>query len=173
MREIIEDIIRDDKRAGQVIHSLRDMLRKGDITRVQFSVNEAIGVVLQLLKAELEDQYVMVAFEAAASLPPVLAGRVEIQQVIMNLVVNAIHAMRELPSDRRHLMIRTQVLADEIVTTIQDSGPGIKEEDLPQLFDAFFTKRSDGLGIGLALCRRIIAAHGGEISAANAPGGGC
>jgi signal transduction histidine kinase len=70
-------------------------------------------------------------------------------------------------------MIRTQVLEDEIVTTIQDSGPGIKEEDLPHVFDAFFTRRSGGLGIGLAICRRIIAAHGGKIWVANAaPGGG-
>jgi len=172
LHEIIEDIIRDDKRAGQVIRSLRDMLRKGEIEREQFSLNEAIAEVLQLLKAELEGQHVLVDFEAQASLPPVLAGRVEIQQVIMNLVVNAIHAMRELPAERRHLRIRTQVLEDEIVTTIQDSGHGIKKNDLPHVFDAFFTRRSGGLGIGLAICRRIIAAHGGEIRVANARGGG-
>jgi len=148
------------------------MLRKGEIKREQFSVNEAIAEILQLLKTELEGLHVLVDFEAQASLPPVLAGRVEIQQVIMNLAVNAIHAMHELPSDRRQLMIRTQVLEDEIVTTIQDSGPGIKEDDLPHVFDAFFTRRSGGLGIGLAVCRRIIAAHGGEIWVANAPGGG-
>ena len=172
VHEIIEDIIRDDKRAGQVIHSLRDMLRKGEIKREQFSLNEATDEVLQLLKTELEGQNILVDFDAKASLPPVLAGRVEIQQVILNLVVNAIHAMQELPADRRQLMIRTQVLEDEIVTTIQDSGHGFKENDLPHVFDTFFTGRTGGLGIGLAICRRIIAAHGGKIRVGNSPLGG-
>ena len=172
LREITEDIIRDDKHAGQVIHSLRNMLRKGEIQREQFSLNEASDEVLQLLKTELEGQNILVDFDAKASLPPVLAGRVEIQQVILNLVVNAIHAMRELPADQRRLMIRTQLLEDEIVTKIQDSGRGFREKDLPQLFDAFFTRHSDGLGVGLAICRRIIAAHGGKIWAGNSHRGG-
>ena len=80
--------------------------------------------------------------------------------------------MRKLPLDRRQLIIRARVLEDQVVTGIQDGGPGFDEKDLPHVFDAFFSKRSEGLGVGLAICRRIIAAHGGEIHAGNVPGTG-
>jgi signal transduction histidine kinase len=92
------------------------------------------------------------------------ADRIETQQVIMNLLVNAVHALSELPTERRQIRVRTERHGDEVVkVTIEDAGPGIAPEELSTVFEPFFTTRSGGLGMGLAICRRIVEAHGGRI----------
>ena len=172
LREIIDDIIRDDKRAGRVIHSLRDMLRSGAVERERICLNDTVAEVMELLRAELDHQDLVVQLELLPDLPAVFAGRVEMQQVIMNLIVNALHAMGAIAAQQRKLTVRTRVDNGEVLVSVEDSGRGIDTDDLPRVFESFFTKASEGLGMGLAICRRIVGAHGGRIWATNSSGGG-
>ncbi len=172
MREILEDIIRDDKRAGEVIHRLRAMLQKGEISRERFSVEQVIAEAIALLNGELMVQGVDVQVHAAAQLLSVEAGRVELQQVLVNLLLNAARAMQELPSSERVIKIRIDAGDGDIVVAVEDRGQGIAADDLPRIFEPFFTTVSAGMGMGLAICRRIMQLHGGRIWAENNASGG-
>ncbi|KPK37941.1 MAG: hypothetical protein AMJ69_09830 [Gammaproteobacteria bacterium SG8_47] len=172
LREIIEDIIRDDKRAGQVINSLRDMLRSGAVERERIDLNDTVVEVMELLRAEVESQDVAVQLNLAPDLPAVLASRVEMQQVIVNLVFNALQAMADVEVQPRRLTVSTRADDGRVLVSVRDNGRGVETEDLSHVFESFFTKRSEGLGMGLAICRRIVDAHGGRIRAANAADGG-
>ncbi len=172
VREILDDIIRDDKRAGEVIHGLRAMLRKGEIVQETFEIDAAIQKVLGLVNGELSDQNIALHIEHTPNLPPVRAGRVEIEQVITNLILNGANAMNDTPADQREIAVQTALRGDDILVAVEDHGAGIAPQDLPRLFDPFFTTRSGGVGMGLAICRRIVEAHGGRIWAANNPTGG-
>jgi signal transduction histidine kinase len=172
LREILDDIVRDDKRAGEVIQHLRLMLRKGEIQRERFRIQESIGEVLGLMNGELDAQGISVDKELDPDLPPAEAGRVETQQVIMNLLINAAHALSESPPGQREIRIRAERhVEDAVMVSIEDTGPGIAPEALSSAFEPFFTTRSDGLGMGLAICRRIVEAHGGRIWGENAING--
>ena len=172
MREILEDIIRDDKRAGEVIHRLRAMLQKGEMSRERLSVEQVIAEAIALLNGELMVQGVDVQVHAGAQLLPVEAGRVELQQVLVNLLLNAARAMQELPSSERVIKIRIDAGDGDIVVAVEDRGQGIAADDLPQIFEPFFTTVPDGMGMGLAICRRIMQLHGGRIWAENNASGG-
>jgi two-component system sensor kinase FixL len=172
MREILEDIIRDDKRAGEVIHRLRAMLQKGEMSRERLSVEQVIAEAIALLNGELMVQGVDVQVHAAAQLLAVEAGRVELQQVLVNLLLNAARAMQELPSSERVIKIRIDAGDGDIVVAVEDRGQGIAADDLPRIFEPFFTTVSAGMGMGLAICRRIMQLHGGRIWAENNASGG-
>jgi PAS domain S-box-containing protein len=168
LREILDDIVRDDKRAGEVIQRLRLLLSKGHVERERFQIRDAIGEVLTMAAAELENQRVAVIQELPSNLPAVDADRVETQQVIMNLLANAVHAVSSSPPERRRVLIRAGYLrGDHLQISIEDTGPGIPADALPRLFEPFFTTRPHGLGMGLAICRRIVEAHGGQILGEN------
>jgi two-component system sensor kinase FixL len=172
LREILDDIVRDDKRAGEVIQRLRLMLSKGTVERERFQIRDAIGEVLAMAGAELETWGVAVSQEQAADLPALDADRVEIQQVIMNLLVNAAHAVSSSPPERRRVRIQAgRRGGDHLQISIEDTGPGIPADALPRLFEPFFTTKSHGLGMGLAICRRIVEAHGGQIRGENTGNG--
>jgi two-component system sensor kinase FixL len=170
LREILEDIIRDDKRAGEVIHRLRAMLRKGEVARQRFDLNQALREVVGLIAGELGDQGVELREDYASDLPPVAAGRVEIQQVVMNLLLNALRAVRSVPQGRRQIQLASSLNGREALVSVRDSGPGIHPDELSSIFDVFFTSKADGLGMGLAISRRIIEAHGARIWAENPEG---
>ena len=172
IREILEDIIRDDKRAGEVIHRLRAMLQKGEMSKERLSVEQVIAEAIALLNGELMVQGVDVQVHAAAQLLEVEAGRVELQQVLVNLLLNAARAMQELPSSERVIKIRIDAGDGDIVVAVEDRGQGIAADDLPRLFEPFFTTVSDGMGMGLAICRRILQSHGGRIWVENNASGG-
>jgi len=164
LREILDDIVDDDKRAADVIQRLRRMLRKGDIEREHFPIQEPIRAVLGLLNGEFERLGIAVREELDPGLPPVDADRVETQQVVMNLLMNAAQALCESPPGQREVLIRAACHgADAAVVSVEDSGPGISPDALARAFEPFYTSRSGGLGIGLAICRRILEAHGGRI----------
>jgi len=172
LREILDDIVRDDKRAGEVILRLRLLLSKGSAERTHVAIRDTIQEVLAIAGAELEAQGVSVRQELARDLPEVEADRVEIQQVIMNLLVNAVRAVSASPVGRRELRILAgRHGADSLLVSIEDSGPGIRADVLPRLFEPFFTTGSHGLGMGLAICRRIVEAHGGRIWGENTANG--
>ncbi|MFL5448100.1 MAG: PAS domain S-box protein, partial [Gemmatimonadales bacterium] len=173
IRAILEDIVVDDRRAGQVIGRLRALLKKGEMRTSEVNLNELVGEVRGLLHSELIRRRVATDIRLTPLMPLVLGDRVELQQVILNLIGNACDAMVERPADHRLLTISTSITPDGWVElTVQDRGTGIPPERLEQIFDAFFTTKASGLGLGLAICRSIVHAHGGRLWAVNNPLGG-
>jgi len=173
VREILKDIVSEDKRAGEIIHRLRLLLKKGEVQRQPLAMNELAGEVLQLIHSDLVNYGVTVGAEFAPELPVVHGDRVQLQQVLLNLVMNACNAMAadplkpSAPSDRQ-LVLRTEVADGAWVrVTASDRGRGIPPQDLERIFEPFFTTRPEGMGLGLTICRTIITAHGGKLWAAN------
>ena len=168
LREILQDIVDQDKRAGEVIHRLRLLLKKGEVQHQPLDVNEVVHEVLKLARSDLVNQGVIVRAELAADLPPVAGDRVQLQQVLINLVMNACDAMAATPAGRRQISVRTASAADGTVTVaVTDQGSGIAPEKLAEIFEPFFTTKPHGLGLGLAVCRTIVSSHGGKLWAAN------
>ena len=168
LQAILDDIVRDDKRAGEVIHHLRLLIRDGEMSREPLALGETVRQVLGLISNELDAQGISVRQEIDPALPPVEAGRVETQQVIMNLLANTVHALAQAAPERRKILIRARREgADAALISIEDQGPGIAVEVLPKLFEPFFTTRDGGLGMGLAICRRIVKAGARRIWAEN------
>ena len=172
LQAILDDIARDDKRAGEVIHRLRAILRKGPVPREAGNLNEIAQEVLQLLHSEFVAYNASARTILEAGLPSVNLGRVEMQQVLINLLMNALQAMADQPPPQRIVEIQTRCRDGSIAVTVRDRGPGIPEERLQTIFDPFFTTKASGLGMGLAICRRLVEAHGGWMHARNHPDGG-
>jgi signal transduction histidine kinase len=172
LAEILSDIQLDDKRASEVLVRIRNLLRNTG-TRVEtFDLRQTIGETIKLLAAEASTQGVALATELEPGLPPVRADPVQVQQVILNLALNAIEAMREQPAPRRLLIGSRRGGDKEAEVTLTDSGPGIDAALLPRIFDAFVTSKPSGMGLGLSISRTLVEAHGGRLTAANLPQGG-
>jgi signal transduction histidine kinase len=173
LREILGDIVAEDQRAGEVIRRLRALFQRGE---TQFQLLDANGLVheaLDLAHGDLVTRNVDVATELSPGLPAVQADRVQMQQVLLNLLVNACEAMSLNEPGERKLSISTQALADGgVQVSVADRGPGIPEERLPRLFEPFFTTKPQGLGMGLSISRSIVTAHGGRLWGANNAGRG-
>ena len=171
--EILGDIKRDDQRASDIIARIRKFLRKSEFELRETNLNEAIDESMKTVAGEALDKDVVVKTEFEPKLPNVKTDRVQLQQVIVNLVLNAIEAMQSAPTERRLLSIRTRRADDKFAeVSVTDSGGGIAEDLRPRIFEPFVTSKAAGMGLGLAICRTIIEAHGGEIRGENAPGGG-
>jgi len=171
LRALSTRTIADAQRAADIIRRIRDMATRAETERSRVALSAVIQEVLLFLGPELRRQGVETTLDLAAALPDVMGDRVQLQQVFVNLAVNAIHAMAG--QERRQLLIRTTRVDKRAVRAeIEDTGHGIPPGNLNQLFQSFFTTKRDGMGIGLAVCRSIIEAHGGSIDAANRPGGG-
>jgi PAS domain S-box-containing protein len=173
VRAILADIVEEDKRAGEVIRRLRLLLRKGEVERQPLSISEVVRDALELMRGDLVNRSVALAAELPPGLPPAVGDRVQIQQVVLNLVANACDAMEVLEPRDRRLGVRTDAGAGGwLRVSIADCGPGLPPEVIERVFEPFFTTKSHGLGLGLSVCRTIVAAHGGELGAAgNADGG--
>ena len=173
VREILQDIVKDDKRAGEVIQGLRLLLKKGEMRREPLDMNEVVRDVLRLVHSDMLNSGVGLTTEFAPALPRVDGDRVQLQQVILNLVVNGCDAMAGAAAADRKLLVTTEsAAADCILVCVADHGRGIPAEDLERVFDPFFTTKTQGLGLGLAVCRTIISAHGGRLWAKSGDGGG-
>jgi len=172
LREILQDIVSEDKRAGDVIRRLRALFKKGETQLQKLDANELVREVLSLVHGSLTSRYIRVAIDLS-TLPVFVRGdRVQLQQVLLNLVSNAGEAM-EAPGSVRLLTVKTAPNTDERVQIIvTDGGPGVPDSIMARLFDPFFTTKPQGLGLGLSISRSIIAAHGGELLVRNNPGGG-
>jgi PAS domain S-box-containing protein len=163
-RETLHRIVRDCSRAGEVITRIRSLVRKSSAVKVRLDLNEAIEEVLAIIEPEARRHAVPVRTELAASLPPVQGDRVQLQQVILNLVINGIEATKEVVDRSRELRIRSRPHeAGTVLVTVQDNGIGLKPESLERLFEAFYTTKAEGMGIGLSISRSIIEAHGGRL----------
>jgi C4-dicarboxylate-specific signal transduction histidine kinase len=171
IRDILRDIIRDDVRAAEMIQRLRALLAPGKTARHDLDLNDVVRDVVTLARAELLARGVTVTLQLTAQEARVLADAVQLQQVLLNLIVNACAAMSDRPRNERRLTIATRVPEGSraIECSVRDRGHGISEQALERIFEPFVTTRPGGLGLGLAICRSIIAAHGGRLAAANAP----
>ncbi|HET9489797.1 MAG TPA: ATP-binding protein [Methylomirabilota bacterium] len=173
IRQILDDIVADDKRAGGVIHRLRSLLKKGDLEFVTLDLNEIASEVAWLMRNDALNRDVTMGLDLAADLPRVRGDRAQLQQVVLNLVLNGLEAMREPHTGDRTLIIRTaRDGAAAVRLAVQDSGIGIDEANVDRLFQPLHTTKAEGLGMGLAISRTIVDAHRGRLGAANNEHGG-
>ena len=173
VRQILDQITDDSKRAGDIIDRIRALIKKAPPRKEGLEINEAILEVIALTRGEVLQNGVSVRTQLAEGLPLIQADRVQLQQVILNLIVNAVEAMSGASEGARELLISTGGDASNgVLVSLRDSGPGLDPANLERLFDAFYTTKSSGLGMGLSICHSIIEAHGGRIWAgANEPRG--
>jgi len=169
LREAIAEIVNDGTRASTVISRIRSLLVKGAPDRAELDINEVIQDVTRLLRNELSRNRVSLRTDLAADLPRPLADRVQVQQVLINLIMNGIDAMRNLTDQPRELFIKSAKSPDGVLVQIQDSGSGLDPEQVGQVFEPFFTTKPEGIGMGLSISRSIVESHGGRLWAAGAP----
>jgi len=162
VRDSLDAIIKDGHRAGEVIQRIRQLTTKGETQKGTVDVNGVIRDVMPLLRSELQRHRVAAQADLAEALPSVLADPVQLQQVIINLLMNAVEAMATVEDRPRQLVIRSRVGADEVTVTVRDAGVGIDPGAVDQLFSAFFSTKPGGMGMGLSISRSIIEAHGGR-----------
>lgn len=173
IREILADIVADDKRAGEVIQRLRQLLRKEQPERKLLDVNDVVATVVSIVRNEAVVHNVSLRTELAEGLPQVCADRIQIEQVILNLVLNAEQAMASMGPHERSIVASTVPDTREgVVVSVRDTGSGIAKEIMDRIFEPFFTMKPYRLGMGLPICRSIVTAHGGRIWVENNPGGG-
>jgi PAS domain S-box-containing protein len=173
VRDAFDSVIKAGSRAGEVIGRIRALIKKVPERKAPLDINETILETIALTRSEMERHYILLQTELGNSLPRISGDRVQLQQVILNLIMNAIEAMSEVSEGSRELLIGTTVnTPDGIIVVVRDSGPGLKPESLDHLFDPFYTTKPAGMGMGLSICRSIIEAHGGRLwAAANIPQG--
>jgi signal transduction histidine kinase len=173
LREILVDVEADGRRAHDIIHNVRNTIKKGDPTRRRINLNELIANVAHVVRLDAVAYSCEIETALAKDLPPVEVDPVQIQQVLVNLVSNAFDAMQQMPPDRRKVEISTAGNGEnEVRLSVRDHGTGIRTEVHERLFDRFFTTKEQGLGMGLAIVRSIVESHGGKIDAENVAGGG-
>ena len=157
-------VIEASSRADEIVSSVRALFRKTDDRRNLIHLDDVAREVLGLLQHDLESSQVAVATEFLANLPPVYADRIQLQQIVLNLVKNAIEAMSSVPSRSRHVRVVTRLSGNStVLLSVQDSGHGITAEDQGRVFDPFFTTKPTGMGLGLAICRTVAQDHGGNL----------
>jgi C4-dicarboxylate-specific signal transduction histidine kinase len=173
LSEILEDVAADDLRASEVIRRMRALLRKGELNFQPVDLNEITRDVLRLVASDAILRQVRVSPQFEPDLPGVVGDRVQLQQVILNLVVNSMESMAATPMDRRRMVVRTSHPRPLLVqVAVEDQGQGFSTEAMSRMYDPFFSTKPDGLGMGLSISRSIIEAHGGRIRAFNNPSGG-
>src|SRR5882672_6758188 len=176
VREALAAVVKDGERAGEVITRIRALLSRSSVAHGPCDLAEVIRDVLLLVGPELERHRTVLQISLATDLPPVMGDRVQLQQVLLNLLLNAAEAVRNVPPERRRLLVRSAVEQRDdrawAVVAVEDAGVGFREEQAARLFEAFYTTKPGGLGMGLSISRSIIEAHGGRLWAtANADHG--
>jgi C4-dicarboxylate-specific signal transduction histidine kinase len=172
VREALSCVVGDTGRAGDMIGRMRDHIKKAPAREEQFDLNEAINEVIVLGRSAVVKNGVSVQTRLSEGLFPIHGDRVQLQQVVLNLLLNAVEAMGSVEAKPRDLLISTERNGTGVLVAVRDSGPGIDSSYVERVFDAFYTTKSSGMGMGLSICRSIIEAHGGRLWAeANEPRG--
>jgi C4-dicarboxylate-specific signal transduction histidine kinase len=172
VREALSCVVGDAGRAGDIIDRIRDHIKKAPPRKEHFELNEAIKEVILLGRGAIITNGVSVQTRFSEGLFPVHGDRVQLQQVVLNLLLNAVEAMGSVEAAPRELLISTKQDPTGVFVAVRDSGPGIDPSHLERVFDAFYTTKSRGTGMGLSICRSIVDAHGGRLWAeANEPRG--
>jgi signal transduction histidine kinase len=163
----VERIIRDGERANEVIQEIRSLVKKTPPQKILLDINDLIRKTVALAAGEISRNQVQLETDLASDLPEITGDRVQLQQALLNLIVNAIEAMSAVKERPNRLLIRSQLQEEPfgVVVSIQDSGVGLDPHKQNRVFDAFFTTKPQGLGMGLSICRTIISTHGGRLSA--------
>ena len=161
-REILADIVSEDQRAGEVIRRLRSLLKHGETSLQPLSINEVIEEVLRLTRSDLIGRGITLQRAFAVNLPQVFGDRIQLQQVLLNLILNACDAMAANPPAGRQLALTTTHHDDRVRVSVSDNGSGLPP-DLERVFESFYTTKKQGLGLGLSICRSIITAHKGRL----------
>jgi signal transduction histidine kinase len=173
LKEILCDIVSENKRAGEIIHRLRDLLKKGEVELLPVDINHIVREVIVLEHSDMVSRNIVITTQLSSDLPFGLADRVQLQQVLLNLIINAADAMHANRLSERLITIRTHRVSNDFVRiTVRDCGPGIAATQSEQIFEPFYTTKSHGLGLGLTICRSIMTAHGGRLWAVNNEGEG-
>ncbi|TLZ68599.1 MAG: GHKL domain-containing protein [Methanobacteriota archaeon] len=172
VREALGHAVREGNRAIDVIGRIRALIKKAPPRKDALDINEAIREVVGLTRGEAVKNNISVQTQLAEGLPRIQGDKVQLQQVILNLIINAVEAMSSVPEDSRKLLISARKDVGGVVVVVQDSGPGLSPESLDRLFDAFYTTKASGMGMGLSICRSIVEAHGGQIWASRDVGPG-
>jgi C4-dicarboxylate-specific signal transduction histidine kinase len=168
----LQRIVRDGTRAGEVIRRVRTLAKKADTKMAPLNLTEVLSEALTLVQHELLGSRVALRLEQASALPLILADKVQLQQVVLNLVINGIEAMQSVTDRARELVIRSEHDDQQVRVAVTDNGVGFSADNAGQLFNTFFTTKSSGMGMGLSICRSIIELHGGRIWAVpNVPHG--
>src|SRR5437773_3465854 len=172
-RDLLADIVADGRRAGDVIRGIQTMVKKGGPTRQRLNVNDLVANVVHMINPNAMHHSCEVQTSLEANLPPIEADPIQLQQVLINLVINAFDAMRNTPLSRRKVVIATERNGDGVICmSVRDYGTGVSEEARERLFDHFFTTKVEGLGMGLGIVRSIVESHGGTVAGENVDGGG-
>ena len=169
VRQALTEIVEAGTRAGEIISHIRALVKKGAPQKSPVDINLVIQEVLNLIPGVLENQHVSLEMELRPSLPAVLGDRVQLQQVVLNLIMNGIEAMSAIPDRPRALVIRSDARESGLEVTVQDSGIGLDPPNIDHIFDTFFTTKPNGMGMGLSICRSIIEAHRGRLWASQDP----
>ncbi len=171
-RQAIEAIVEDGKRTSETVSRVRALVRKAPPRWERLNLNEVIRQVIALTQTDLQRHRVVVLSNLAANLPPVRGDRVQLQQLVLNLILNGIEAMTAIEARPRQLVISTAVDGGNVVGSVRDAGAGFDSDQAGRLFEAFYTTKPQGTGMGLAICRSIVEAHGGRITGSPNPNGG-
>ena len=173
IKDALSCVVSDADRAGDIIERIRDHIKKAPLRNDFLDLNKAIDQVITLARSEIAKNGVSARTRLAQGIPPIRGDRVQLQQVVLNLILNAVEAMASVEPGRRELLISTERSSrNGVIVAVHDSGPGIDPEHLERIFEAFYTTKSSGVGMGLSICRSIIEAHGGRLWAgANEPRG--
>jgi two-component system sensor kinase FixL len=166
VRHILDDIITENKRASDIIQRLRQMMKKSGVQYLPLDLSLLIQDVLKLSNSELVNHHIRVNVELDRKLPAVIGDRVQLQQVLLNLIMNACEAMLQMQENQRRIFIRTERISnDKAQVSVIDQGSGISSENIENVFEPFFTTKANGMGLGLTICRSMITAHGGQLRA--------
>ncbi len=173
LMDICRDIVSANQRASDVVRHIRALSRKEKVDVEALDIESVIGGIVRLLHANALLRQSRVTLDVAAGLPPVAGHRIELQQVVLNLLLNAFDAVDPFPAERREIVVRARLAGQgAVVVAVSDRGTGIGSADLERIFAPFHTTKATGLGIGLSISRTIVCAHGGRLWAENNPGGG-
>jgi len=172
LRATVADIVADDRRVGDLIQQLRRFLRRGEVERAEVDVRAVIDDVLRLAGNAAAEKGVAIALDLPSALPKLAADRVQLQQVILNLLLNAIDAVAAVDPRSRRVTVLARPSRSDVGIEVTDTGRGMDERTLARIFQPFFTTKPGGMGLGLSISRSIVAAHGGTLSVRSGPGGG-